>query len=84
MLRLWWLLHLSTGDGEYCNRFTSFLQMIGRNLRWIPYAGVCCQCLLVGPESANDLYPFPFGPACLALFRWFHVTTLQIFALCSS
>ena len=39
MLRLWWLLHLSTGDGEYCNRFTSFLQMIGRNLRWIPYAG---------------------------------------------
>jgi len=30
MLRLWWLLHLSTGDGEYYNRFTSFLQMIGR------------------------------------------------------
>ncbi len=79
MLCLWWLLHLSTGDGECYNRVTSFLQMIGRNLRRVLYAGFIVSAYWSG-TSANDQYPFPFWASVSALLHWIGFTTLQTFA----
>ncbi len=62
MLRLWWLLYLSTGDGECYNRVTSFLQMIGRNLRRVLYAGFIVSAYWSGIHPPMTSILSLFGP----------------------